>query len=398
VVDPTPRRAWRVWAITWLSYATYYFGRKNLSVTKAAIGRELGGHALYGVETVYLAAYAAGQYGSGWLGDRVGARKLVGVGMLVAAAAAFAFGLWSVAGLFLLTAAINGLAQSTGWPGNVKAMQEWTTPLNRGRVMGVWATCYQIGGIAATAFAAWLLSRSGWRAAYFGPAVVLALVGVAAFALIRPGPGAAKPSDDTRAERRAVALSATVWWYGASYFFIKLIRYSLLFWLPFYLETVLRYGSAQAGYFSTSFEIGGVLGTIVLGAVSDRLPTVPRSVLCAVSLVGLAAALFAYGKIGGGSHGANFVLMALVGALLYGPDALLSGAAAQDLGGPKAAALAIGMINGLGSIGAVSQEFITRGVSHAWGWNAVFYVLLGSALAAALCLSPTFGRAPVAAR
>jgi sugar phosphate permease len=381
--------------VTWLSYATYYFGRKNLSVTKAVIGRELGSHALYGVETAYLAAYAVGQYASGWLGDRVGARRLVGTGMLVAAAASFAFGLWSVGALFLVTATVNGLAQSTGWPGNVKAMQEWTTPETRGRVMGVWATCYQVGGIAATAFAAWLLARAGWRAAYYGPALVLALVGVAALVFIRPGPGAANPSDDTRAERRAVALSATVWWYGASYFFIKLIRYSLLFWLPFYLETVLRYAPGQAGYFSTSFEIGGVLGTIALGAVSDRLPAVPRSAVCAASLVGLAGALFAYGQLGGASHAVNFAIMALVGAFLYGPDTLLSGAAAQDLGGPKAAALAIGMINGLGSVGAVSQEFVTRTVSHAYGWNAVFYVLLVGALAAALLLTPTFRGSPV---
>ena len=298
VGEPTPRRAWTVWGVTWLSYATYYFGRKNLSVTKAAIGRSLGSHALYGVETAYLAAYAVGQYGSGWLGDRVGARKLVGVGMLVAAAASFAFGLWSAGALFLATAVVNGFAQSTGWPGNVKAMQEWTTPESRGRVMGVWATCYQVGGIAATAFAASMLARGGWRAAYYGPAAVIAVVGVVVLVLV-PARGPAGPSDradpdaarrygdEDRQARRAVALSATVWWYGASYFFIKLIRYSLLFWLPFYLETALGYGSAQAGYFSTSFEIGGVLGTMALGALSDRLPAVPRSLVCAASLVGL---------------------------------------------------------------------------------------------------------------
>jgi sugar phosphate permease len=413
VDESTPRRAWTVWGVTWLSYATYYFGRKNLSVTKAAIGRSLGSHALYGVETVYLAAYALGQYGSGWLGDRVGARRLVGVGMLVAAAASFAFGLWSSGALFLTTAAINGLAQSTGWPGNVKAMQEWTTPTSRGRVMGIWATCYQVGGIAATAFAASMLARGGWRAAYYGPAVVIAVVGILALRLIpRPGqvPAATgdlrtRPSaerdalpdalaDDDRAARRAVALSATVWWYGASYFFIKLIRYSLLFWLPYYLEMVLGYGSAQAGYFSTSFEVGGIAGTIGLGALSDRLPGVPRSVVCAASLVGLAGALFVYTRVGDLSHALNFAAMALVGALLYGPDSLLSGAAAQDLGGPRAAALAIGMINGLGSFGAVSQEFITRTVSRTLGWNAVFYVLLVSAVAAALLLAPTFRRAP----
>jgi sugar phosphate permease len=400
VAEPTARRTWTVWAVTWLSYATYYFGRKNLSVTKAAIGRALGARALYGVETAYLAAYAAGQYASGWLGDRTGARRLVGFGMLAAAGASFAFGLWSTGAFFLVTAAFNGLAQSTGWPGNVKAMQEWTTTESRGRVMGVWATCYQVGGIAATAFAAWLLAHYGWRAAYFGPALVLAAVGVAALVFIQPGPNAPRASANAAeaaaatAERRAVASSATVWWYGGSYFFIKLIRYSLLFWLPFYLETVLRYGAGQAGYFSTSFEIGGVFGTMALGATSDRLRGVARSVVCAASLVGLAMALFAYTAVGGSSHAANFALMALVGALLYGPDALLSGAAAQDLGGRQAAALAIGMINGLGSIGAVSQEFITRGVSRAFGWNGVFYVLLVSALAAALLLVPTFRTAP----
>jgi sugar phosphate permease len=52
------------------------------------------------------------------------------------------------------------------------------------------------------------------------------------------------------------------------------------------------------------------------------------------------------------------------------------------------------MINGLGSVGAVSQELITRTVSHHSGWNAVFYVLLVSAFAAAVLLTPTFRRAP----
>jgi sugar phosphate permease len=396
----TERRAWVVWTVTWLSYATYYFGRKNLSVTKAAIGRELGAKTLYGVETAYLAAYAVGQYLSGSLGDRVGPRRLVGVGMLIAAAASFCFGLWSAGALFLATAVVNGLAQSTGWPGNVKAMEEWTTPATRGRVMGFWATCYQVGGIAATAYAAWLLNRYGWRASYFGPAAVLAAMGVAVLLLVRPGPRtvAKAPVDaideEARRDRRAVALSATVWWYGASYFFIKLIRYCLLFWLPFYLETVLKYRPDEAGYYSTSFEWGGVAGTIFIGWISDRLRVVPRSMVCSGSLVGLAGALFAYSAVGGSSHAANFALMALVGALLYGPDSLLSGAAAQDLGGRNAAALAIGMINGLGSVGAISQELVTRTVSKIWSWNAVFYVLLVSALAAAALLVPTFKRRP----
>ena len=40
----------------------------------------------------------------------------------------------------------------------------------RGRIMGLWSTCYQVGGIAATAFATWLLVHYGWRTAFLGPA------------------------------------------------------------------------------------------------------------------------------------------------------------------------------------------------------------------------------------
>ena len=97
--NPLPDRRGRAvaFAITWLSYATYYMGRKGFSVAKSAIVDQFGPRALtfyhpskyisVGVETAYLTAYALGQYVSGSLGDRIGARRLVSTGMLVSAAA-----------------------------------------------------------------------------------------------------------------------------------------------------------------------------------------------------------------------------------------------------------------------------------------------------------------------
>lgn len=393
-------------AVTWISYAAYYLGRKGISVAKATIGSELGKSALYGVETVYLAAYAIGQYASGLLGDRVGARRLIGVGMLVSAAACAAFGAFSGSVGFLLAFAVNGLAQSSGWPGNIKAMAQWTTRERRGAVMGFWATCYQVGGIAATAIAARMMVRFGWRGAFWGPALVMGLVAVLVLATLRapklpleerprdsaPPSRPAEVDTDAAAQRR-VLKSSTVWLYGCSYFCIKLIRYSFLLWLPFYLEVALHYDKTRAADFSTSFEIGGVVGTIALGALSDRVRSVRRSVFAAASLVGLAGALLLYAKVGATSAAANFGVMALVGALLFGPDSVLSGAAAQDAGGPRAAAVAAGVINGVGSAGAVLQELVTRGVSEAWGWNVLFYVFVALALTAAVVLVPTFREA-----
>ena len=58
---------------------------------------------------------------------------------------------------------------------------------------------------------------------------------------------------------------------GASYFFIKLARYTLMFWLPFYLAKEHGYGAAEAAYISTLFDFGGVAGSLACGALSDRV-------------------------------------------------------------------------------------------------------------------------------
>lgn len=401
-------------ALTWLSYASYYLGRKGIPIARSAIYERFGESSLKGVETVYLAMYAVGQFISGNAGDRIGARRLIGFGMLLSAAACIGFGFSNLIVLFTVAMFVNGLAQSTGWPGNVKAMAEWVPSQNRGRTMGIWATCYQVGGIAATGITARCLNAYGWRWAFIGPALGIGLVGVLVLLFLREGPlipkgpasadprptseGGAAAADPAapalleaqRAARRRVLRSFTVWSYGASYFCIKLIRYSFLFWLPYYLEKRLNYPRSDAGYLSTSFEIGGVFGTLALGALSDRLRHVPRSIVSAASLMGLAGAIYLYLQIGGAGLLANFLGMALVGVLLYGPDALLSGAAAQDAGGPLAAAMAAGVVNGLGSIGAVMQETVTRGVSDRWGWNALFYVFMTLSVLAAASLIPTF--------
>jgi sugar phosphate permease len=400
---PSPGR-WTAWILTWTSYATYYLARKGISVAKAPIAETLGKDVLVGVDTAYLAAYAVGQYVNGFLGDRIGARKLIGIGMLVSACACIAFGASSIGIAFLLAFTVNGFAQSTGWPGNIKAMSEWTTTENRGRVMGVWATCYQVGGIVATSFATLMLGFWGWRASFWGPAVVVALVGVLVLVFLKSGPGAAQGKSidgqdapnqiEIEAQRKAargrVLRSPTLWCYGASYFGMKLIRYSILFWLPFYLTTALAYSKTTAGYMSTSFELGGIVGTIAMGAFSDRNRRIPRPIFAAVWLVLLAGSLFLYARVGASSMVVNFAVMALVGALLFGPDSLISGAAAQDAGGPYAAATAAGLINGIGSLGAILQEYVTRGVSQRYGWDKLFYVFVVLALFSAVCLVPTF--------
>ena len=380
----------RAIALSWLSYATYYLGRKGFSVVKSVIARDFGleTSALAWIDTGYLVAYASGQLPSGLAADRWGARRLLAAGMLGSALACAAFGASNAAWAFALCFAINGFAQSTGWPGSTRVMADWTSASDRGRIMGVWSTCYQAGGIAATALATWLLSHFGWRAAFWVPASILLIVALTVWSFV-PDKRGARESGVPPAR---VLRSPVLYSYGACYFCIKLIRYSLLFWLPFFLHTAAGFDAVTSGYLSTAFEVGGLFGSMGIGYLSDRSAR-SRAFVAALSLVGLAAAMYAYANLSSPSVVLHVAGLALVGALLFGPDALVSGAAAQDAGGPAAAGAAVGLVNGIGSAGALLQSALTVGVERAYGWHGLLHVFVGLSLVASVCLVPAL-RAP----
>jgi sugar phosphate permease len=309
--------------------------------------------------------------------------------MIAAGIASFVFGTGSSAWLFGIAFGVNGLFQATGWPGNVKAMAVHFRSGERGTIMGLWSTNYQVGGLVATAVATFILTHAGWRQTFFVPALLLGAVGLAMlFFLPDSGPAAARaaPGGSTAMQLRDLVRLPAFWSIGTAYFCLKLIRYSILLWLPFYLHTALGYSEKSAGYLSVSFEVGGTIGAIVVGLVSDRFFLNRRRALSSGVLIGLAGALLLYTRLAPLGPVANFLGMALIGFCLFGPDALVSGAVAQDLGGPLAAATAAGAINGIGSIGSVFQATVTTAVSNAYGWDVLYYVFVGLALFAAMAL------------
>ncbi|KAH9602355.1 hypothetical protein KSS87_020020, partial [Heliosperma pusillum] len=63
--------------------------------------------------------------------------------------------------------------------------------------------------------------------------------------------------------------------YALCLFFAKLVAYTFLYWLPFYISYTEIGGkyltSETAGNMSTFFDIGGVIGGILAGFLSDKL-------------------------------------------------------------------------------------------------------------------------------
>jgi OPA family glycerol-3-phosphate transporter-like MFS transporter len=382
----------RAFVSTWSCYAGLYFCRKAFYVVKPELTAQVGLSAstLANVGVVYLVAYAIGEFNSAAVGSRVGARRLLLAGMAVSLGCNVAFGFANNAWTFMAFMALNGLAQATGWSGNVGTMAHWFRRRERGQVMGLWSTCYQIGGALANGFA-------GWRWSFWGASLVLGGVWLLFYALQRnrpedvglspldddepnesapsassaagakpddpaelgaPASPAAAPSSIAQPQGFSRQLIVTVMMMGTFYFFVKFIRYALWSWAPYFLKLNFGLASDDAGYFSTLFDVFGFLGVITAGFVSDRVFKGKRTTIALLMMIGLTLSTLGLWVFGSEALFAFGIAYSAVGFMLYGPDSLLTGAGAIDVGSRKYAIAAAGIINGVGSLGSVVQELV----------------------------------------
>lgn len=406
---PGRLRLWRarVFAATWLCYGGLYFCRKPFSIVKSDLGRTLGFSAqqLAYIYSAYLIAYTAGQFGSSALGPKLGSRVMLLAGMAISIGTAVLFGFTDQFAWFAVLMAVNGLAQATGWSNCVGCMANWFRRGERGTVMGFWATCFQFGGVAANALSAWVLAHYGFRQAFLAGAMVLLVVWIFFFfnQANRPEDKGLPPVEEPGTEPPAAAASGgaapariawsrqtwiTVLLVGGAYFGMKFIRYALWSWAPFVLSRNFGLKGDDAGYVSTLFDLSGILGVVFLGWVSDHLFAGRRAIAAFLMILGLVAATLALFTVGSSSVTAFAVSIALVGFTLFGPDALMAGAGAMDIGSKGGAIRAAGIINGFGSAGSVFQELVIGRVYGNSGGaiGPILGTLLGSALLAAACL------------
>lgn len=146
-----------------------------------------------------------------------------------------------------------------------------------------------------------------------------------------------------------------------------------------------------SGNLSTLFDVGGVVGGILAGYVSDQLDG--RAITAAGFIYLAIPALFLYRIYGHISMTINVILMFISGVFVNGPFALITTAVSADLGTHKslkgnarALATVTAIIDGTGSVGAAIGPVLTGYIS-AISWDAVFYMLMTAAFISGLLLT-----------
>jgi len=362
----------QTFALCWMTYAGYYFCRNGFGIVKSTLGEDLGFTSvdLGNIGTAFLLSYMLGQFIAGALGRRLGSRVLLLLGMAVSVGSNVIFGFANSFATFLGFMVFNGLAQATGWPGCLGTMTHWFRRSERGTVIGFLSSSYLLGSALAKAFAAFMLGWLGWHWSFWGASLVLGGVWLLVLAFLRQKPedrglptivveeetNPATPNQRDRFSFLSQLTNPVVLTMGLGYLCFKFLRYAINSWLAYFLAVVYGLEKAQAGYASTVFDWGCMAGCLFAGVLSDRLFRGRRSgVMFLMSLLMVAAFLGIF-QFGSHSIALLVVLYGVVGFALSGPDTLLVGAGASDVGTKRGAVATTGIINGIASLGPALQE------------------------------------------
>ncbi|KAG9143555.1 hypothetical protein Leryth_015980 [Lithospermum erythrorhizon] len=404
------------------------------------------------IDVAFLACYSMGMYVAGHLGDTLDLRLFLTTGMIGSGIFVALFGMgffWNIHAFwfYLAMQMFAGMFQATGWPSVVAIVGNWFGKRKRGLIMGIWNAHTSIGNITGSLLAAGVLEY-GWGWSFIAPGVLIIIGGIIVYLFLAAYPeevGFPCPhdspvkvvdaSDDVEAQdsktngdssnekmqkgkvdggqeektgfhhvsssnRTGVGLLEAcmipgVIPFALCLFFAKLVAYTFLYWLPFYLsQTAIdgQYMSVKsAGNLSTLFDVGGIVGGILAGFISDKSKA--RATTAATFLYAAIPAMLLYRSYGGISTTWNIVLMMLAGLFVNGPYALITTAVSADLGthssirgDSRALATVTAIIDGTGSFGAALGPLLT-GFLSTKGWDAVFTMLIVCALAAGLLLT-----------
>ncbi|KAI3524364.1 hypothetical protein L1887_03018 [Cichorium endivia] len=442
--------------ITFIAYAAFHASRKPPSIVKSVLGPDPnpsnpnspqtgwapfnsaeGPHRLGELDLAFLSAYAIGMYFSGHVGDRIDLRVFLTIGMIGSGIFTVLFGLgfWLDVhsfSYFIMIQICCGGFQSIGWPCVVAVMGNWFGKSKRGLIMGVWNSHTSVGNIIGSIIASSVLGF-GWGWAFLLPGILIVIISIIVFLFLVVNPetiGLILPSeeeedveisnegmalvnlqkveseeDDDESSSTVVSSSSAIGFLEAwklpgvapfafCLFFSKLVAYTFLYWLPFYIRHTAVAGEQlshkTAGILSTIFDIGGVIGGIMAGFISDQIEA--RAVTSIMFLTLSIPSLIFYRLYGSISMFNNISLMFLSGLLVNGPYALITTAVAADLGtqtsingNSRALATVSAIIDGTGSIGAALGPLLAGYISTR-GWNSVFFMLILSLCIAGLLL------------
>lgn len=412
-----------------LGYAVYYFTRLSFTYVGLAMRNDLGLSMIQlgAISSLFPLAYMNSKFISGILSDLLGSPVLIfGVGLMLTGVLNIAFAAGSSVPWFTFIWCLNGLFQGCGATPCNKMLVSWFPAQSRGKWWSSWNASHNIGGFGIPLLAGGVAAVYGWRWGMIAPGCIAIVVGFAALCTMKdspeklglpsaeaygvPGKDHSKDAAKEDAGKESVEdlgdedhdtpvwklllRNRFLWCMSAMHFFIYFIRQGVLNWAHFYIMDEFGVPAVEATARVSGFELGGLLGCIVSGQVSDwligRFPEkgaaglrtqvmIYYSLLATVSVFGLwllppVAAC-------------QWLCMALFGFAIYGPQTLITMTGVETMP-TRAAATAGGLLAYPAQLGSMCAGLPFAYLVQEYGWSGFFPSLIVLSVASAIVVIP----------
>ena len=404
----TGRYRWVIIFWTFIIAAVSYLDRNNISIAASSIQKEF---ALSNVElgvlfSAFAFGYALMQPMAGYVADRFGAHRVIGVAMIwwsaftVLTAIAPVGMAWSFA--FLLAMRILlGVGESVIFPASNRLVAAWIPSNERGFANGLIFAGVGLGGAVAPLLITAIMLVADWRWAFHACAAIGLVLTIVWFWIGGNSPDEhRKVSADELAHIKAglppqtrstgykwseIILNRQVLTLTASYFCFGYVAWIFFTWFFKYLSDVRGLELKASAVYATLPFIAMALASSLGGLFSDRLVKRfgKRIGRCGVAFAGLAIASFLVwlGTQVEDARAAATILAGGAGALYLAQSAFW--AVSADIGQNSAGSLS-GVMNMGAQTGGIVTASMTPFIADAYGWTSSFTVASAVALAGAL--------------
>jgi len=412
-----------------LGYAVYYFTRLSFTYVGLAMREDLGLSMvqLGAISSLFPLAYMNSKFLSGVLSDILGSPVLIfSLGLVLTGVLNVAFSMASTVPMFTFIWVLNGLFQGCGATPCNKMLVNWFPARSRGKWWSSWNASHNIGGFLIPLLAGGLAAKYSWRAGMLAPGLIAMATGLLTLVTMKDSPEkVGLPSaEDWAATKFAPAQSSAagdstkekpqlldeeddketvwqmllrnrfLWCMAAMHFFIYFIRQGVLNWAHFYIMDNFGVPAMEATARVSGFELGGLLGCIVSGQLSDwlisRYPErgaagLRTQVMVVYSLVA-AAAVFGLWVLPPLAV-LQWISMAAFGFAIYGPQTLITMTGVETV--PRRAAATVGgLLAYPAQLGSMCAGLPFALLVQEVGWSGFFPSLVILSLVSAVVVLP----------
>ncbi len=312
--------------------------------------------------SAFFWTYALVQIPVGWIAERVGAGRVLVVGLVLWSSATMLSGLATSFSALLVLRLVLGLGESTGFPCVSKLLAAAVPVEGLGTANGIVGFSYLFGPAFGTCLGGIMMAHAGWRAAFLGFGA-LSLLWLWPWSRLAGRTPRATPAvaADAGPPFAALLRERALWGASLGHFAANYTYYFMLSWLPYYLVRERGFSTVAMAKVAGSAYLVTAVCALAAGVLIDRRVRGGGSANFAYKSIMVAAHLGAVISMLGMALGPKplaipciFLYMTLCGASSPGIYAI-----AQILAGPQATGRWVGIQNAVGNLAGIVAPALT---------------------------------------